>query len=105
VHKFRNPENRLSKKRFHFVLAPEGVARKLSGFAFNAVSPVGLLERIPVIICSKILLVKPAYVFVGGGDVDVKLGISVTDLIRTTNAIVAEVSVPRTPNDRPTDDD
>ena len=92
VHSLRPPEKRLPRKRFHFRLAPEAVSDALSGFIHNGVTPFGMLHDVPIVICKNCLDVQPAYLFMGGGKVDVKLGISAADFVRSTNAIVGKVS-------------
>ena len=54
-----------------------------------------MLTNIPIVVCSEVANVKPAYIYLGGGDVNVKLGSAIDDLIRSTNAIVGKVSDPR----------
>lgn len=95
VHQQRSAENRLPRKRFHFRLAPADVNDALTGFEHNAVSPFGMLTDIPIIICQHALEVSPSYLFLGGGEVDVKLGISVHDLVRAANPIVGHITDPR----------
>lgn len=95
IHKLRDPGDRLPRKRFHFVLADEEISHLLTGFNHNAVSPFGLLSKIPIVICSQCCQVNPSYIYLGGGDVHVKLGISIEDFKRSTNAIVGRVSEPR----------
>ena len=95
IYGLRAPDSRLPRKRFHFQLASENVSNALGGFDHNAVSPFGLLTELPIVICKRCLDVRPPYLFMGGGKVDVKLGISIGDFLRSTNAIVGEVSVRR----------
>jgi prolyl-tRNA editing enzyme YbaK/EbsC (Cys-tRNA(Pro) deacylase) len=95
IHGLRPAASRLPRKRFHFQLADEEVSNKLSGFSHNAVSPFGMVSDIPIVICRRCTEVQPAYLFMGGGEVDLKLGISVSDFLRATNAIVGELSTPR----------
>lgn len=95
MHGLRAPEFRLPRKRFHFQLASEDVSNSLGGFNHNAVSPFGLLTDLPIVICRRCLDVRPPYLFMGGGKVDVKLGISVSDFLRSTRALVGNVSVQR----------
>ena len=99
VHRMRKPEHRLPRKRFHFQLAPESISNSLGGFEHNAVSPFGLLTDLPIVICERCTNVKPAYLFMGAGRIDVKLGISVSDFLRSTQAIVGTVSVQRVQDD------
>lgn len=110
VHQLRPPEMRLSRKKIHFQLAAEEISTQLTGFGHNAVSPVGMLcqcpatatklgSSLPIVVCSRIVSesIKNGFsmIYVGGGCVDVKLGISICDLIGATNAIVGRVSVGR----------
>ena len=95
IHSLRPPEKRLPRKKFHFQLADEHESNKLSGFNHNSVSPFGLLTSIPIVICTNCTTIKPSYLYMGGGEVDIKLGISVSDFLRSTKAIVGVVSSPR----------
>lgn len=92
IYSLRPPERRLPRKRFHFRLANEADNDRLSGFTHNAISPFGMLENIPIVICKNVVDVQPSYIFMGGGKVDLKLGISVADFLRSTNAKVGRVS-------------
>lgn len=85
----------MSKKKFHFQLANDEDSLLLSGFGHNAISPVGLLQDIPVVICRRCLAVKNGIIYLGGGKVDVKLAVPVVDLIRGTNAIVGDITEER----------
>ena len=73
IHTLRPPTSRLPRKRFHFRLAPEHVSDTLSGFQHNGVSPFGMHQDIPIVICSHCLDVQPSYLFMGGGKVDIKV--------------------------------
>lgn len=54
IQALRKPdEGRLPRKRFHFQLAPEDVNARITGYAHNAVSPFGLMNSIPIVICSR----------------------------------------------------
>ena len=59
----------------------------------NAVTPFGMLTPdIPVVLCTRCTEVNPRYIYLGGGQVDVKLGLPLADFIRATNPIIATVS-------------
>ena len=100
VHKLPPPEKRLSKKKINFQLAEESASLKLSGFIHNAISPIGMHTAIPVIVCEACTNLKPSFVWLGGGAVDVKLCITATDLISATGAVVADISEPRNSEDK-----
>lgn len=79
-------------------LAPEEVSEQLTGYGHNGVSPFGMLhrEKIPVVICKSIVNnVRPAFVWMGGGHKDWKLGMAVSELVKGVDGIVLDVSEPR----------
>eukprot|EP01038_Epipyxis_sp_PR26KG_P010798 gene10798-14496_t len=92
VHELRIPEKRISKKKFQFQLAPDEMSLKLSGFEHNAITPFGMKVNIPIIICSKCSQVNPPVIYLGGGKVNAKLSIPISDFIKSTKAIVGNVS-------------
>lgn len=67
----------------------------LTGFSHNAVSPFGMLCKVPIVICSRCLDVSPSYIYLGGGLVDVKLGIALDEFIRAVDPIIGKVSEAR----------
>ena len=95
VHELRSPEDRISKKKFHFQLASDEDSFELSGFGHNAISPIGLKVPIPIVICKRILELSPPIIYLGGGKVDVKLAIPVNELIAATHALVGELTEER----------
>lgn len=48
---------------------------RLTGFSHNAVTPVGMLERLPIVLSHRIAALQPALFWMGGGEVDLKLGL------------------------------
>jgi prolyl-tRNA editing enzyme YbaK/EbsC (Cys-tRNA(Pro) deacylase) len=95
IHKLSSPESRISKNKIHLRLADENDSRALSGFVHNAVSPFGMLAKIPTIVCNSCVQLSPKLVWLGGGAVDIKVCISILDLLRATEAVVADISEPR----------
>lgn len=93
VTQMRPNGERLSRNKCNFQLASDGEA--LTGFMHNAVCPFGLLNKIPVVLSTACAHVKPGYIFMGGGAVNVKLGMSTQDFIKATGAFIADVSEPR----------
>lgn len=88
-------QNRLNPSDFDFRVAKEEDNDKVTGYSHNSVTPFGLLKKVPVILAKAVMDVKPAFIWMGGGHVDLKLGMSVEDFARGTNAIVLDVSDPR----------
>ncbi|KAI8476137.1 MAG: YbaK/prolyl-tRNA synthetase-like protein [Monoraphidium minutum] len=70
---------KVGKKWFNLRLCPEDVSDSLSGFGHNGVSPVGLAARVPIILSHRITQLTPDFFFMGGGEVDLKLGLSAAD--------------------------
>lgn len=95
IHSLRSVPERLAKRKLNFRIAKEEANSKLSGFKHNAVSPFGLaVSTLPIVICQSILDLKTPYVYLGGGEIDVKLGIPVPDLVRALDPIVGLISHP-----------
>ena len=77
-------DKKVSGQGFHFRLAPEEIAVELTGFVNNAMTPFFAKEgaaRLPIILSSAISELKPAYMWMGGGRFDLKMGISVPEFI------------------------
>eukprot|EP01036_Dinobryon_divergens_P027899 gene27899-36753_t len=92
IHELRSEQDRLSKKKFQFQLAPTAVSEALTGFGHNSVSPFGLKTPIPVIVCRRCAELSPPFLMLGGGEVHVKLSLPVADLIRGCGAVVGDIS-------------
>jgi prolyl-tRNA editing enzyme YbaK/EbsC (Cys-tRNA(Pro) deacylase) len=66
---------RLSKSKVKLRLAPPEVSARLTGYSHNAVSPVGLVDRtVPIVLSHHVAALQPDFVWLGGGEVDLKLG-------------------------------
>eukprot|EP00250_Pteridium_aquilinum_P008822 c18235_g1_i2 orf=127-849(+) len=83
---------KIPKKRFNLRLAPEDDAYRLTGFSHNAVTPVGMKTPIPIILSDAILKLQPPFFWLGGGEVDLKLGLSTEDFIKMFNPFIADCS-------------
>jgi len=87
--------NRLHPSQFDFRVAKEVDNDRITGYTHNSVTPFGMLEEVPIVLAKAILDVKPSFIWMGGGHVDLKLGMSVDDFCKGTNASVLDVSDPR----------
>jgi prolyl-tRNA editing enzyme YbaK/EbsC (Cys-tRNA(Pro) deacylase) len=85
-------ESRLGTSYFNFQLAPESVSGELTGFAHNGVSPFGMRNALPMLICERALATNPPMLWFGGGHPRVKLCLSVSDFLRGSKALHALVS-------------
>ncbi|KAG6549064.1 hypothetical protein Mapa_009507 [Marchantia paleacea] len=81
---------KVPKKKFNMRLAPEEESNKLTGFEHNAVTPFGMVSDIPVILSDAIVHLQPEYFWLGGGEVDLKLGLRTQDFIRILNPFIVD---------------
>eukprot|EP00727_Mastigamoeba_balamuthi_P005241 m51a1_g14715 putative rho guanine nucleotide exchange (274) ;mRNA; r:169313-170266 len=81
------PDSR--KDDYHFRMADAEEARKLTGFEFNAVCPVGMAQPMPVIMAEPIARLQ--WLWLGGGQVDLKLGCMVSDFVRQLDPFVTDI--------------
>ncbi|KAH9329719.1 hypothetical protein KI387_001827 [Taxus chinensis] len=90
VHSLNN--GKIPKKKFNMRLAPEEDAFVLSGYEHNAITPIGMKTNIPVILSDAIVKLKPDYFWIGGGEVDVKLGIRTQEFINFVKPFIVDCS-------------
>eukprot|EP00004_Rigifila_ramosa_P020673 TRINITY_DN5396_c0_g1_i1.p1 TRINITY_DN5396_c0_g1~~TRINITY_DN5396_c0_g1_i1.p1 ORF type:complete len:311 (-),score=64.09 TRINITY_DN5396_c0_g1_i1:41-943(-) len=82
-------DSSFSKAHFSFRVAPEDVSERLTGFGHNAVTPLGMLTDIPIVMSHT---VPSDFFFLGGGHVDVKWGVSTAEFVRALGARVVDVT-------------
>ncbi|BBN06786.1 hypothetical protein MPTK1_3g23870 [Marchantia polymorpha subsp. ruderalis] len=83
-------DGKVPKKKFNLRLAPEEESNKLTGFEHNAVTPFGMVTDIPVILSDAIVRLQPEYFWLGGGEVDLKLGLRTEDFIRILSPFIVD---------------
>ncbi|XP_076953137.1 uncharacterized protein LOC143627129 [Bidens hawaiensis] len=83
---------KIPKKRFNLRLAPEDISHKLTGFEHNGVTCVGMKTDIPVILDEAIVKLQPDYFCLGGGEIDLKLGIRTSEFINFTKPFIVNCS-------------
>lgn len=81
---------RLSRSQCNMRLASPEDSNRLTGYIHNAVSPVGLRQPIPLIMASEIAELQ--FMWLGGGEPDLKLGLSVPEFIAAYNAVIVDCS-------------
>ncbi|KFK26533.1 hypothetical protein AALP_AA8G261300 [Arabis alpina] len=74
-------EGKIPKKRFNLRLAPEETSNKLTGFDRNAVTCIGMKTDIPVILDEAITKLSPDFFWLGGGEIDLKLGVRTSEFL------------------------
>lgn len=82
----------VSKKHWHFRMADKQEAEDLTGVEMNAMSPAFLDKNVPVFVNSSILKLDPPFIWLGGGDLYLKIGISTEELVKFTSAHVIDLS-------------
>lgn len=81
---------RLSRSQCNMRLASEEDSFRLTGYAHNGVSPVGLRKELPLIVASEIAELQ--FMWLGGGEPDLKLGMSVPQFLAGYKATVVSCS-------------
>ncbi|KAB2621071.1 hypothetical protein D8674_037650 [Pyrus ussuriensis x Pyrus communis] len=104
-------EGKIAKKKFNFFLlycifqkvivivigyalrlAPEDTSIELTGFEHNAVTCVGMKTDIPVILDEAIEKLNPDFFWLGGSEVDLKLGIRTSEFINFAKPFIVSCS-------------
>ena len=68
------------ERSHHLTIGHEQESAELTGFEHNAMSPIGLKQKnIPIIMDEKITRLHPNFFWAGGGEVDLKLGMSIEE--------------------------
>ncbi|KAK4262620.1 hypothetical protein QN277_028159 [Acacia crassicarpa] len=83
---------KIAKKKFNLRLAPEETSTELTGYGHNAVTCIGMKTDIPVILDEAIVKLTPDFFWLGGGEVDLKLGIRTSQLIRFIKPFIVSCS-------------
>lgn len=81
-----------SRNHYHFRDAKPADVAQLTNSEFNGVCPFGNKVNIPIILSSRLLDVPTGWMFVGGGEPDLKLGFPVKDFIEKSGCFVADIA-------------
>lgn len=76
-------EKMIGRKFFKYRLADEADAYELSGYKYNAITPFFMRNNDLKIILSDLIVkdLDPAFFYLGGGRVELKLGVSVEEFM------------------------
>ncbi|XP_062074725.1 uncharacterized protein LOC133778729 [Humulus lupulus] len=85
-------DGKIAKKKFNLRLAPEETSAKLTGYEHNAVTCIGLKTDIPVILDEAITKLNPDFFWLGGGEVDLKLGIRTSEFVSSVRPFIVNCS-------------
>lgn len=83
---------RIPKKKFNLRLAPEEISLELTGYGHNAVTCIGMKTDIPIILDEAIVKLTPEFFWLGGGEVDLKLGIRTSEFINFVKPFIVSCS-------------
>ncbi|KAI3869825.1 hypothetical protein MKW98_031006 [Papaver atlanticum] len=85
-------DGKIPKKRFNLRLAPELESLKLTGYEHNGVTCVGMKTDIPVILDEAITRLDPDFFWLGGGEIELKLGIKTSEFINYVKPFIINCS-------------
>lgn len=85
-------DGKIAKKKFNLRLAPEETSMELTGYGHNAVTCIGMKTNIPVILDEAILRLNPDFFWLGGGEIDLKLGIRTSEFIDFAKPFIVSCS-------------
>lgn len=94
-----------SRNNYHFRKCKQEDLVNLTLSEYNGVCPIGNKVDIPIILDSQLLSVPTGYIWLGGGEPDLKLCLNVSEFVKNTCALVGEISKKKTTNKTNLDDD
>jgi prolyl-tRNA editing enzyme YbaK/EbsC (Cys-tRNA(Pro) deacylase) len=79
----QHSSEKLSNKYFHFRLAKDEVAYDMTGYRFNCITPYLMKdEKVHILFPKNLLHMNPLYFWIGGGELELKVGLSIDDFMR-----------------------
>lgn len=85
-------QGKIGKSHFSISLADLGLSEEMTGFKRNAITPIASYTKIPIILSQGIYDLNPNFFWLGGGEVDVKIELSVDEFVKHYNPIIAYIS-------------
>lgn len=85
--------HKVSRKQVNLRLVPEDVNAQLTGFQHNAVAPIGCRTRLPLIVSHRVAELAPDFFWLGGGEVDLKLGVRWAEFAAAYHPYVADCTI------------
>eukprot|EP00871_Galdieria_phlegrea_P005653 jgi/Galph1/6089/GphlegSOOS_G4663.1 len=79
------------RKYFNFQFAYD--CENITGYKFNAVTPLGMSNRLPVIVSHRIVELDPPYIWLGGGREDIKWFVNVSELLEAFSTICGMIDM------------
>jgi len=81
-----------SRNHYHLRSAKATDVATLTYAEYNGVCPIGNKVDIPIILSSRLLEVPTGWMWVGGGEPDLKLAFPVQEFIEKTGCFVADIA-------------
>ncbi|GIM03695.1 hypothetical protein Vretimale_8363 [Volvox reticuliferus] len=81
---------KFGRQYYNMRLAAEEVNDALTGFSHNAVTPICMRERLPILMSHRIAKLQPGEFWLGAGEVDVKVGLNVDEFITAYQPFVLD---------------
>lgn len=79
---------------YDFRIADPADNDRITGYKHNSITPFGLLDTtVPIVLASAIVSLR--FFWMGGGHVNLKLGMAVSDFCKALNPTIANISEPR----------
>ena len=106
IHAYTCHFTSLDPPQFDLRLVSEKDNARITGYSHNAVTPFGLLEKIPVILAKAIVtnMDMTQFIWMGDGHIHLKVGVAVKEFINFTKSMVLDVTnVKKTLCDNETD--
>jgi prolyl-tRNA editing enzyme YbaK/EbsC (Cys-tRNA(Pro) deacylase) len=81
------------KKKFNMRLCPEDDSFRLSGFAHNGVTPLGMATHVPIIVSAPLAELPLGELWLGAGEVDLKVGFNLDQFVSHFKPTVAKLTM------------
>jgi prolyl-tRNA editing enzyme YbaK/EbsC (Cys-tRNA(Pro) deacylase) len=78
---FFSGKNAIGKKQYSIRMVSQETSDALSGFEHNAVTPIGMVTPVPVLLSHHIKKLPEGRLWLGGGEVDVKMSVDVAEFV------------------------
>ncbi|GAX24983.1 hypothetical protein FisN_2Lh262 [Fistulifera solaris] len=104
IRALRPVKDRLEDNSFDFRIASQNDNDRLTGYKHNSVTPFGIADPNHVLIILAEAAASQKFIWMGGGHVQLKLGMAVSDFCRVLKPVVAPISQPRADFDFSNDD-
>jgi prolyl-tRNA editing enzyme YbaK/EbsC (Cys-tRNA(Pro) deacylase) len=103
VRSLRDPP--IPAKLWNFRLCPSEQNDKLTGYSHNGVCPIGTKQQVPYVMSHRIAKLaedpKTDYIWMGGGEVDLKFKCKVSELIKFLNPLILDITYDEVNEDPP----